>query len=72
MPVTAMRCGLHIGARKRNDVVAMSLAARQRAVAAHLDEHRGYFQQRVGLRVEAAGLNVDDHRQEIRGSALQK
>ena len=39
-------------------------AAGERAVAAHLDEHGGDLEQRVGLGIEAAGLDVDDHGQE--------
>ena len=64
MPVMASEAGSRFDARKRHDVIAMCLAARERAVAAHLDEHGGDFEQRVGLRVEAAGLDVDHHRQE--------
>ncbi len=57
------RRGFQVRPRKRRDVVAMCFAAGQRAVAAHLDEHGGDLEQRVRLRVEAAGLDVDHHRQ---------
>ena len=61
--VHRQRRGLQFGPGKRRDVIAMSLAAPQGPVAAHLDEHRGNFQQGVRLRVEPAGFNIDHHRQ---------
>ena len=61
--VHRQRGRLHVRAGKRRDVIAVGFAARKAAVAAHLDQHRGDLQQRVGLRIEAAGLHVDDHRQ---------
>jgi hypothetical protein len=38
----------------------MRLAARDAAVAAHLNEHGRNLQQRIGLRIEPAGFDVDD------------
>ena len=57
------RCRLHVRSGKGYDVVALSVTARQRAVAAHLDEYRGDVEQRVGLGIEAAALDVHHHRQ---------
>ena len=54
------RCRLEVRARERHDVIAHGLAAREGAVAAHLDQDRGDFQQRIRLRVETARFDVDD------------
>ncbi len=48
--VDGERSGLEIRPGERRHVIAVRLAARERAVAAHLDEHGRNLQQRVGLR----------------------
>ena len=45
-------------------MIAKRLAALQLAVAIELDEHRGHFEQGIGLAVEAAGFHIDDDGQE--------
>jgi hypothetical protein len=35
----------------------------QRTVRVHLNENRGYLEQRIGRRMEASRLNIDDHGQ---------
>ena len=64
MPVTASDAGSMPRAVERLHVIAQRGSGSQLAHRRHLDQHRGDLEQRVGLRIEAAGLDVDHDRQE--------
>ncbi len=63
-PVDLERRGLDVRVLERQHVVADRLGAPQRAVVLDPQRHRGDLEQRVGLRIEAAGLDVDHDGQE--------
>lgn len=63
-PVYRKRCRIHVGSGKRLDVVTMCFTAPQHTVFAEFDKYGGNLEQRIRLRVEAAGFYVDDDRQE--------
>ncbi len=60
--VDRKRCGLHVRAFEWFDVIAKSFASRERTVFLRVDEDGGYFQQRIGLAIEATGFNIDGNR----------
>ena len=59
------RSGFEVRAFERPHMIGVRFAALQASVRAELDHDRGDFQQRIGGAIEAAGFDVDDHRQEL-------
>ena len=62
---------LDVGPVERLDMATVGLARVPAAPRVADDHDRGNLQQRVGSRVEAAGLDVDDHR-EIASKAISE
>jgi hypothetical protein len=58
------RGGLEVRSGKGNDVIAVRLTARQGAVRAHLEEYHRDLEERIGLGVESARLQIHDDGQE--------
>ena len=69
MPVTASEAGSRLRALEGLHVIASVTPRREPAVRADLDQHRRDLQQRVGARIESAGLDVDHDRQEAAEAA---
>ncbi len=53
---------LEIGAGKRLHVARVGLGEMPGAIGIEVEKHGGDFQKRIGLRIESAGLDIDDHR----------
>ena len=58
------RARIELGSRKRLDMRGDDGLGVDEAVIAHAHDDRRDFEQRVALAIEAAGLDVDDDRQE--------
>ena len=57
------RGGLDVGARERLHVTSVGLPRAPAPLLVAFDQDRGDLEQRVGVRIEAAGLHVDDDRE---------
>ena len=66
------RFGVDVGAGKGVDVVVDGVGAAKTLVFVEVDQHGGEFEQRVFFGVKAAGLDVNDDRQEAAEALADK
>ena len=64
MPVTSSDAGSMFAPSNGRHVVADTLLHREPALGIEIHQHGRDFQQRIRLCVEAAGFEIDHHRQE--------